>query len=136
MLVMPWMGLATSTFAVDVVRFVRERKRPAVAPEAPVSRAEKRRREKAARQRRAGQSNPQLDSNWKAWPLVTAGIALVATLAYRQGIGHDRQTEMGEEGSHYSWHDSRFLPSWANGVVKATFWSDVSDPIHPPNAIT
>jgi Dolichyl-phosphate-mannose-protein mannosyltransferase len=131
MLIMPWMGLMTATFVVDVVRFIRERKQPAAAADAPLPRAEKRRRDRAAH-KVSGREN----AAWRVWPLAVAGVALAVVLVYRQGISHDRQAEMGEEGSHYVWHDSRYLPAWLNGLVQAVFWSPSSDPVHPPNAIT
>ena len=63
-------------------------------------------------------------------------IALLAVLLYRQGIGSDRQVEMGDESSHYTWYDSPYLPPSLNALVRGVFWSPTSDPIHPPNAIT
>jgi hypothetical protein len=130
MLIMPWMGLSTATVTVDVARFVRERWRPLEVPKAAVPRAERRRRDKAAH-RAAAPRRP-----WKAWPLVLCASVVIGELLYRQGIGSDRQAEMGEEGSHYTWRDSRYLPGFVNRLVRAVFWTDESDPIHPPNAVT
>jgi hypothetical protein len=128
MLIMPWMGLMTATVALDVVRFVRERA-PVEAQE--VSRAERRRREQATRKHGpAGQPR----KNW--WPVAVCGMALFGVFFYRQGIGGDRQAEMGDEASHYTWRDSPYLPNVLNGLVQAVLWSPSGDPAHPPNAIT
>ncbi len=128
MLIMPWMGLITATTALDVARYVRERRRPSEQPEQRLSRAERRRQDKAARSRPA--------RRWQAWPAVLCALVLLCALLYRQSIGNDRQSEMGEEGSHYTWRDSRYLPASVNRMIQAVFWSPDSDPVHPPNAIT
>jgi hypothetical protein len=57
-------------------------------------------------------------------------------LGYRQGIASDRHVEMGDEGSRYTWRDSRFLPGFVNAAVRSLLWSPSSDPVHPPNALT
>lgn len=134
MLIMPWMGLVTSTVVADLVRFMRERKGAASAAEPPLPRAERRRREQSARKRRsaAGPTRPL----WSVWPPILCAAAFVAVLFYRQGIGRDRQVEMGDESSHYTWYDSPYLPPILNALVRGIFWSPTSDPIHPPNAIT
>ena len=129
MLIMPWMGLATATVTLDVIRFVREH-RSGKKPEAALPRSERRRRENAGRKRK----NTASAAPW--WPLVLCGSVLGGVLLYRQGIGGDRQAEMGEEGSHYTWRDSRYLPGFVNRLVHAVFWTPTSDPIHPPNPIT
>lgn len=130
MLIMPWMGLMTATVALDVVRFVRERRASTMPAE--VSRSERRRRQKAARK----SDGTPMATEWRAWPLVVCLLVLVGVFAYRHGIGGDRKAEMGEEGSRYTWRDSRHVPSFVNGLVKALFWAPSSDPVHPPNAIT
>jgi hypothetical protein len=61
---------------------------------------------------------------------------LVFVLFYRQGIGGDRQVEMGENASHYEWRDSPYLPNALNNAVRAVFWKPSSSPVHPPNAMT
>ena len=129
MLIMPWMGLMTATVALDVVRFVRERGATKMATPADVPRSERRRRQRAAHK-------PDSGAGWRAWPLVVCALVLASTLVYRHGIGSDRQSEMGEEGSRYTWRDSRYLPDFVNRAVKAVFWAPTSDPVHPPNAIT
>jgi len=136
MLIMPWMGLMTSTVAVDVVRYLRERKGTASPATPPLPRAERRRHEQGARKHKgaAGQTTPGMV--WSAWPPILCGVALVAVLFYRQGIGSDRQVEMGDESSRYTWYDSPYLPASLNALVRAVFWSPTSDPIHPPSAIT
>lgn len=133
MLIMPWMGLMTATVAVDLVRFLRERKGTAKAREPNLSRAERRRREQGARKHK-GQviSGPA----WSLWPPMLCAAVLASVLLYRQGIGSDRQVDMGDESSHYTWYDSPYLPSSLNALVRGLFWSPSSDPIHPPNAIT
>ena len=136
MLIMPWMGLMTATVAVDVVRFLRERKRATSATSAsePVlSRAERRRRKPSAcKPKGPGTAGPA----WSLWPTMLCAVALTAVLLYRQGIGSDRQVDMGDESSRYTWYDSPYLPSGMNALVRGLFWSPSSDPIHPPNAIT
>ena len=134
MLVMPWMGLMTATVAVDIVRFIRERKGAASTDSAPEPRAERRRREQGARKHKGAASRATSGPIW--WPPILCAVALVAVLFYRQGIGSDRQVEMGDESSHYTWYDSPYLPQSLNALVRAIFWSPTSDPIHPPNAIT
>jgi len=138
MLIMPWMGLMTATVAIDVVRFVlvrflRERKGAAKAIEPDLSRAERRRRAQGTRKHK-GQVIP--GPAWSLWPPILCAAALAAVLLYRQGIGSDRQVDMGDESSHYTWYDSPYLPSSLNALVSGLFWSPSSDPIHPPNAIT
>jgi hypothetical protein len=130
MLIMPWMGLMTATVALDVARFIRDRPpRSPTQPEAQVPRSERRRRERAA-----GKQAPALP--WRMWPLVVCAILVLAVMLYRRGIGSDRQADMGEEASHYTWRDSRYLPEVVNRLVRTLFWSPQSDPVHPPNAIT
>jgi hypothetical protein len=131
MLIMPWMGLMTATVAVDLVRFLRERKGAASPTDPPILRAERRRREQAARK-----NHFTTGPAWSLWPPILCAGALVAVLFYRQGIGSDRQVEMGDESSHYTWYDSPYLPQVANAFVRGVFWAPTSDPIHPPNAIT
>ena len=131
MLIMPWMGLMTATVAVDIVRTMRERRGTGSPAELP--RAERRRREQAARKHQGrGTTGPA----WSIWPLVACAATLVAVLFYRQGIGSDRQVEMGDESSHYTWRDSPYLPQAVNAFARSVFWAPTSDPIHPPNAIT
>jgi hypothetical protein len=130
MLIMPWMGLATATVSLDVVRYLRERRKPEQQQVLP--RSERRRRDRAARKHEIA----ALAVPWKAWPLALCACALAGCLLYRQGIGHDRQDEMGETASHYTWRDSPYLPGFVNRLVQAAFWAPTSDPIHPPNAIT
>jgi len=135
MLIMPWMGLMTATVAVDIVRFLRERMGAAStdsAPEPALPRAERRRREHGARKGAAGRAS--LRPAW--WPPILCGAVLVGVLFYRQGIGSDRQVEMGDESSRYTWYDSPYLPQSLNALVRTIFWSPTSDPIHPPGAIT
>jgi hypothetical protein len=129
MLIMPWMGLMTATLGLDVARFIRERRRPAAQQTASLSRSERRRRERAARE------DPQV-GRWRSWPLIVCASVLVGVLLYRQAIGSDRQADMGEATSHYTWRDSRYLPSFVNRLVRAVFWSPESDPARPPNPIT
>jgi hypothetical protein len=129
MLIMPWMGLVTATVALDVARFVRERWRPVAQAGPKLSRAERRRQERASRGNRPA-------SQWRAWPLLLCAAVVIGVLVYRQGIGGDRRADMGEEASQYTWRDSRYLPGLVNRVVRALFWSPASDPVHPPNAIT
>ena len=138
MLVMPWMGLMTATLVVDIARFIRERKRAASLPATSPPRAERRRKEQAARKHNRAEDGATNGARaaWHIWPLVTCAIALVFVFFYRQGIGGDRQAEMGEDGSHYAWRDSPYLPNIANALVHAVFWAPSSDPVHPPNAIT
>jgi hypothetical protein len=139
MLIMPWMGLMTATVAVDLVRFAlvrftRNRKvavSTAGATEPTLPRAERRRREQSARKHN-GQVSAGLA--WSLWPPMVCAVA--AVLLYRQGIGSDRQVDMGDESSHYTWRDSPYLPPTLNALVREIFWSPTSDPIHPPNAIT
>jgi 4-amino-4-deoxy-L-arabinose transferase-like glycosyltransferase len=138
MLIMPWMGLMTATVAIDVVRFVAERKHGASPAESPVPRAERRRREQASRKQRRGTGH-LTDANrpaWSIWPLAVCALTLVCVFIYRQGIGKDRQVEMGEEGSRFEWRASPYLPSALNGLVRAVFWEPKSDPVHLPNAVT
>ena len=135
MLIMPWMGLMTATVAVDIVRFIRERKgttSAASATEPTLPRAERRRREQGARKNPTGRATP--GPVW--WPLILCSVALATVLLFRQGIGSDRQVEMGEESSRYTWYDSPYLSESLNALVRGIFWSPTSDPIHPPNAIT
>lgn len=132
MLIMPWMGLMTATVALDVVRFVRERGTSKVAAEAELSRSERRRRQRAS----GKGDGPGRAVSWRAWPLLVCGGVLAGALAYRSGIGSDRLADMGEEGSRYTWRDSRYLPTFVNRLIKAVFWAPSSDPVHPPNAIT
>jgi hypothetical protein len=138
MLIMPWMGLMTATVAVDVGRFVRERWRPAGKTGESVPRAERRRREQASRKgkRGAGHAPATGAAAWRVWPLVICALSLLFVLVYRQGIGGDRQVEMGENASRYEWRDSPYLPPAVNGLVRAIFWEPKSTPSHPPNAIT
>ena len=136
MLIMPWMGLMTSTVAVDLVRYLRERKRTASPTDPPLPRAERRRREQGARKHKDAAGRPATATTWSLWPPILCAVALVAVLLYRQGIGSDRQVEMGDESSHYTWYDSPYLPPSLNALVRGVFWSPTSDPIHPPNAIT
>ncbi len=138
MLIMPWMGLMTATVAVDIARFIRERKRAARSVATSVPHAEHRRKEQAARKHKRGEdgATDSARTAWRIWPLVACAIALVFVFFYRQGIGGDRQVEMGEEGSHYAWRDSPYLPDVVNAMVRTVFWSPSSDPVHPPNAIT
>jgi len=135
MLIMPWMGLMTATVAVDVVRYLRGRKVAAStsATEPALPRAERRRREQGTRKHKGQVS---AGSAWSLWPLVVCTIAFAAVLLYRQEIGSDRQVDMGDESSRYTWRDSPYLPSGFNALVRGIFWSPTSDPIHPPNAIT
>lgn len=130
MLIMPWMGLMTATVAVDLVRFVRGRGKTAPAPAAALSRHERRRRDKA------GRKLAPAGATWKVWPLLVCAAVLAGELGYRQAIGSRRQAEMGEEGSHYQWRDSRYLPGFVNHLIGSLFWSPDSDPVHPPNPIT
>jgi len=135
MLIMPWMGLMTATVAVDVVRFVRERRGLTSRPEGPAPpRAERRRQQQAMRKHKAG--DDAVRPARPLWPLVLCAAAVVLMFGYRRGIAADRQVEMGEEASHYTWRDSHYLPGPVNHVVRALFWSAKSDPTHPPNAIT
>jgi hypothetical protein len=60
----------------------------------------------------------------------------VAVLLYRREIGSERQVEMGDESTRYTWHDSPYLPQTVNALVRGIFWSPTSDPVHPPYAIT
>jgi hypothetical protein len=136
MLIMPWMGLMTATVAVDLVRFVRERKGTAKAPQANLPRAERRRREQGTRKHKGETVRSSTGPAWSLWPPLLCAAVLAAVLLYRQGIGSDRQVDMGDESSHYTWHDSPYLPSGLNALVRGIFWSPSSDPIHPPNAIT
>jgi hypothetical protein len=131
MLIMPWMGLATAAVAVDVVRYLRERRRDRAQVEASIPRAERRRRSRQAK--RGAHATP---SGWRFWPLAACAISLVLVLVYRQGIGKDRQADMGESAAHYAWRDSPYLPGVINAFVRAVFWQPASDPAHPPNAIT
>jgi hypothetical protein len=134
MLIMPWMGLMTATVAVDLVRFMRERRgAEGRTEEGPLPRAERRRRAQAARKHKA---HTAAKPTWSFWPPVLCAVALVAVFFYRQGIGSDRQVEMGDESSHYTWSDSPYLPQAVNGLTRRLFWAPTSDPIHPPNAIT
>lgn len=128
MLIMPWMALATATFALDVARTLRTR-RPRQRTDVPLSRAERRRIQRA--EKRPGQVAPS-----PLAPLVLAAVALVAVLAYRQGIGSDRHDEMGEEASGYVWHDSPYLPAFVNRLVHGLLWQSTSNPVHPPNPLT
>jgi hypothetical protein len=132
MLIMPWMGLMTATVALDVVRFVRERRAGKTAPVAEVPRSERRRRQRAAHK----SDSTSAAAGWRAWPLGVCLVVLVGVLAFRQSVGGDRKAEMGEEGSRYTWRDSRYLPGFVNGLVKAVLWAPSSDPVHPPNALT
>ena len=134
MLIMPWMGLATATVAADVVCFVAQRRRAPRSVEPNLSRKERRRREHASRKQKAatGAERPA----WSIWPLAVCALTLACVLAYRQGIGKDRQTEMGEESLHYQWRDSAYLPATLNGLAHAILWEDSSDPVNLPNAIT
>jgi hypothetical protein len=134
MLIMPWMGLATATVTVDVVRFVAERRHAPRPAEAGLPRKERRRRAQASRKQKAGTGRER--QAWKIWPLAVCALSVAWFLAYRHGIGKDRQTEMGEAGSHYAWRDSAYLPAAVNGLVRAVFWKDGSDPVHLPNAVT
>jgi hypothetical protein len=136
MLIMPWMGLMTATVAVDLVRFLRERTGAASsarATEPAPPRAERRRRAQGARKQKGQVS---AGPAWRLWPPIACAVAFAAVLLYRQGIGSDRQVDMGDESSHYTWYDSPYLPSGLNALVRGIFWSPSSDPIHPPNAIT
>jgi hypothetical protein len=136
MLIMPWMGLMTATVAVDLVRFLRERTGAASsarATEPALPRAERRRRVQGARKQKGQVS---AGPAWRLWPPIACAVAFAAVLLYRQGIGSDRQVDMGDESSHYTWYDSPYLPSGLNVLVRGIFWSPSSDPIHPPNAIT
>jgi hypothetical protein len=134
MLIMPWMGLMTATWALDTGRFIvglrKELRRAKSETSQPKSRQERRSLERQRLKNEAGAET------FRLWPLVLGAASLLAVLLYRQGIGSDRQAEMGEEGSRYTWHDSRYLPSFVNGAIKGIFWSSSSDPVHPPNAIT
>ena len=134
MLIMPWMGLMTSTVAVDFVRFMRERR--GVASPADLPRAERRRRAQAARKHKGTTDRAATGHAWSLWPPVVCAAVLVAVLFYRQRIGGDRQVEMGDESFHYTWYDSPYLPQVANAFVRRIFWAPTSDPIHPPNPIT
>ena len=134
MLIMPWMGLQTATVAVDVFRYLAERKRGRDPAEAALPRAERRRREQKRRKQRPGVARGQ--PGWSLWPLGLCALTVVGGLVYRHGIGKDRQVDMGENASHYTWRDSPYLPAAINGLVRALFWEPTSDPIHPPNAIT
>jgi len=136
MLIMPWMSLMTATVTIDLARFVRERKRAASQPEPALPRAERRRREQSSRKHKGASGRATSRPAWSLWPLVLCAVVLAAVLLYRQGIGSDRQVEMGEETSHYTWRDSPYLPQSLNALVRGIFWSEASNPIHPPNAIT
>jgi hypothetical protein len=132
MLVMPWMGLATATVAVDVLRYVVERKHAARPAEPTLPRKERRHREQQSRRQKGGPERMV----WSIWPLAVCAVVLACVFAYRHGIGEDRQTAMGEAGSHYQWRDSAYLPAAVNGLVRAVLWKDQSDPVNLPNAIT
>ncbi len=135
MLIMPWMGLMTATVAVDIVRYLRQPKLSTpVRP--PLPRAERRRREQSSRRHKAAASRAANGPTRRLWPLVVCAAALTAVLLYRQGIGRDRQVEVGDESYHYTWYDSPYLPHALNTLARGVFWSPTSDPIHPPNAIT
>ncbi len=136
MLIMPWMGLMTATVAVDVVRYLGKRTGALSPAELPLPRAERRRREQSSRKHKGAPGRATTGPALSLWPLVLCAVALAAVLFYRQGIGSDRQVDMGEESSHYTWHDSPYLPQFVNAALRGVFWSEASDPIHPPNAIT
>jgi hypothetical protein len=136
MLIMPWMGLMTATVAIDLVRFVRERKGAANQSEPALPRAERRRREQRSRKHRGVPGRATTGPAWSLWPLVLCAGVLAGVLLFRQGIGSDRQVDMGDESSRYTWRDSPYLPPFLNALVRGIFWSEASDPIHPPNAIT
>jgi hypothetical protein len=131
MLIMPWMGLMTATVAVDLVRFLRERKGAASPTDQPILRAERRRREQAARK------TPR-HNRACVEPLAAHSLRRCARgCAFLSSRDRQRpQVEMGDESSHYTWYDSPYLPQVANAFVRGVFWAPTSDPIHPPNAIT
>jgi len=132
MLVMPWLGLMTAIVAVDVVRLAYERWRGRSPDAVPVTRAERRRREQASRKHREPAEHPSR----RLWPFAVCAASLVLVLVYRHGIGKDRQADMGENASHYTWRDSPYLPGAVNRLVRALFWQPQSDPVNLPNAIT
>jgi len=136
MLIMPWMALLTATVAVDVGHYIHERWRPSDKAGQAASRAERRRREHGSRKQRLSGSRATGEAAWKIWPIVVCGLSLVMVFFYRQGIGSDRRTEMGEALSTYAWRDSPYLPAAANSLVRTLFWKTRSTPVHPPNAIT
>jgi hypothetical protein len=129
MLIMPWMGLMTATWALDVGRFV-VGLRTGSTPTQPKSRRERRLSKRKRPKDSSGQETRRL------WPLALGAASVIVVLVYRQGIGSDRQAEMGEEGSRYTWYDSSYLPAFINSAIKGIFWSSSSDPVHPPNAVT
>jgi hypothetical protein len=135
MLIMPWMGLMTATVAVDIVRYLRERK-AAIPAEPTLPRAERRRRAQTSRKHKGAKGQTTTGPAWRLWPLGLCAAVLAAVFLYRQGIGSDRQVDMGDESSRYTWSDSPYLPQSLNALVRGIFWSEASDPIHPPNAIT
>ena len=130
MLIMPWMGLMTATWALDTGRFIVGLRRTGITPTQPKSRRERR----ASKHKRPKDNIGQEPR--KLWPLVLGAVSVIVVLAYRQGIGGDRQAEMGEEGSRYTWYDSSYLPTFVNSAIQGVFWSPSSDPVHPPNSIT
>jgi hypothetical protein len=130
MLIMPWMGLMTATWALDTGRFIIELRQAGSTQTQPKSRGAKR-WPKRSRPKDSSGHEPR-----RLWPLVLGAASVVVVLVYRQGIGSDRQAEMGEEGSRYTWYDSSYLPAFINSAIKGIFWSSSSDPVHPPNAVT
>jgi hypothetical protein len=138
MLIMPWTGLMTATVTVDVLRFVDGRLAPGAAVEPSLSRAERRRRQPAARRQKPPASHPASAPRpaWRLWPLVACAVALALVLLYRRGIGAERQDEAGNDVMTYPRRDSPYLPGALNRIVQALFWSPSSDATHPPNAIT
>ena len=136
MLIMPWTGLMTATVAVDVLRFIGERLGSRPPNEPSLSRAERRRRQTAARRHPAASAANAARPVWRLWPLVACAVALALVLLYRQGISAERQEEAGNDVMTYAWRDSPYLPGALNRMVRALFWSPSSDATHPPNAIT
>ncbi|HEX7501718.1 MAG TPA: hypothetical protein VF524_15670 [Polyangia bacterium] len=119
-----------------LIRFVRERKAAIDAAEQPLPRAERRRREQSSRKHKGAPGRATSRPAWSIWPPVLCALALAAVLLYRQSIGSDRQVDMGEESSHYTWYDSPYLPQSVNAALRGVFWLEASDPIHPPSSIT
>lgn len=135
MLIMPWTGLMTATVTVDVLRFMGERLAAGAAIEPALSRAERRRRQPAARRQKPPAGAPA-SALRRLWPLVACAVALALVLLYRQGISAERQEEAGNDVMSYAWRDSPHLPGGLNRMVQTLFWSPSSDATHPPNAIT
>ena len=133
MLIMPWMGLMTATVAVDVVRFLAQ----AQGGASPAELAAAPRRAAAARagSRESRKAHPAVATNRACMEPLAARLCAVAwrrVLFYRQGIGSDRQVEMGEESSHYTWHDSPYLPAVVNAALARRFLRSPATPFTRP----